>query len=173
MATKNPRLAITVPAPRLKLLKRLARLQGCSPGKLINDMLQEFYPVLERVTVALEMAEKAQATTKEGIREAADKAIEHLEPMLSESMVQFDLFMKRIETASGGPSPIPTGVSAYADPSTGKILNSYPSQAPEKRKANPRVVTRGSGSKCHPAVKTSKALPNKAPSGLTSLGSKK
>jgi len=149
MATKNPRVAITLPAPRLELLKRLSRLQGSSPGKLINGLLDEFYPVLERVTVALEMAEKAQATTKDGIREAADKAIEHLEPMLSESMVQFDLFMKRIETA----------VSV--------------SQEPEKPKANPRVVTRGSGSKCHPVVKPSKALPNKALSGLTSLGSKK
>lgn len=149
MVTKNPRLAITLPAPRLELLKRLSRLQGSSPGKLINGLLDEFYPVLERVTVALEMAEKAQSTTKDGIREAADKAIEHLEPMLAESMVQFDLFMKRIETVFSVP------------------------QESEKPKPNPRVVTRGSGSKCHPVVKASKALPNKAYSGSASLGSKK
>ncbi len=132
MPTINPRIAITLQPHRHDLLKRLAALQGVSMAGLVTELLNEFYPVLERVCVALEMAKKAQATSKTGLKEAADRAIEEIQPMLTESMNQFDLFMKQIEAV-------------------GEVQKDD-----EPEKANPRVVTRGSGIECHIPASTRK-----------------
>lgn len=133
MPTINPRVAITVPPHRHDLLKRLAALQGVSMAGLVTDLLNEFYPVLERVCVALEMAKKAQATTKTGIREAAEKAQAEIQPMLAESMNQFDLFMKHLEVSVIEPKEV------------------------ETESVSPRVVTRGSGIKNNKPSKPVKA----------------
>ena len=128
------------------LLKRLAGLQGVSMASTITGLLEEFYPVLERVVVALEIAEQAQESSKAGIRDAADRAVEEIQPMLDSSMAQFDLFMSKIET----------GISAA------KTADSGASETP----LNPRVVTRGSGMKTRKTSNAGKASAGKALRGV-------
>ena len=68
MPTTNPRLSLTLPPHRYDLITRLATLQGVSRAYLVNDMLEEIYPVLERVCVVLEAAKQSQASVKHGLR---------------------------------------------------------------------------------------------------------
>ena len=53
---------LTLPPHRYDLITRLAALQGVSRAYLVNDMLEEIYPVLERVCVVLEAAKQSQAS---------------------------------------------------------------------------------------------------------------
>ena len=63
MRTFNPRVGLTLKPHRYDLLKRMAALQGVSMASLVTELLEEFYPVLERVCVALEMAKGAQESS--------------------------------------------------------------------------------------------------------------
>ena len=148
MPTVNPRITITLPTHRHDLLKRLAALQGVSMASTVTELLEEFYPVLERVCVALEMAQQAQETSKAGIRDAADRAVEEMQPMLDTSMAQFDLFMTKIES----------GLSAAIETKSGA----------SEAGLNPRVVTRGSGSQRHAPSKPVKSSTGKALRGVKS-----
>ena len=78
MPTINPRISLTLPPHRYDLITRLAALQGVSRAYLINDMLEEIYPVLERVCVVLEAAKQSQESVKNGLRDAVQQAEDEL-----------------------------------------------------------------------------------------------
>ena len=123
-ADNESRLSLTLPPHRYDLITRLATLQGVSRAYLVNDMLEEIYPVLERVCVVLEAAKQSQASVKHGLREAAQQAEDELVPLAQSVLGQFDLFMERVQTEvlprvasgmgggdlrSGAPLSIPPG----------------------------------------------------------------
>lgn len=143
MPSVKPRLALTLPEHRHDLLKRLAGLQGVSMASVVTELLEECYPVLERVVVALEMAKSASESAKAGLRESCDKAIEELEPYRDVISAQFDLFMgeitRQVQGASDATGDAPRAAPVAAD-------------APPSGEVNPRVVTRGSGSPDTPPI---------------------
>ena len=135
MPSAKPRLALTLPEHRHDLLKRLAALQGVSMASVVTDLLEECYPVLERVVIALEAAKSASESAKAGLRESCDKAVEELEPYRDHFMDQFDLFMDGITTQArngGQGADGKRSAAAPCPPVPGAVVN-------------PRVVTRGSG----------------------------
>ncbi len=143
MPSVKPRLALTLPEHRHDLLKRLAALQGVSMASVVTELLEECYPVLERVVVALEAAKTASESAKEGLRASCDKAIEELEPYRVLVSDQFDLFMdgitRQIQGAEAPATQPLRGGGAGAS-----------AQVPAA--VNPRVVTRGSGSTDTPPI---------------------
>ena len=145
MPTIKPRIKLTLEQPRYDLLKRLAALQGVSMAALVTDMLEEFYPVMERVCVVLEAAKQAQATSKQGLRDAVAQAEAELVPLAQATLSQFDLFMQRVEGSVEAPSGESGGVAARASapPPTRRAKRAPQEASPEA--INPRVVTRGSG----------------------------
>lgn len=152
MPTIKPRIKLTLEQPRYDLLKRLAALQGVSMASLVTDMLDEFYPVMERVCVVLEAAQQAQETSKQGLREAVAQAEAQLIPLAKATLSQFDLFMDKVEGSFQGGGGDDVGVAARA---AAPASPPSPSSAPRKRSAagaNPRVVTRGSGSTDTPPI---------------------
>lgn len=151
MPSVKPRLALTLPEHRHDLLKRLAALQGVSMASVVTDLLEECFPVLERVVVALEAAKLASESAKEGLRESCDKAAVELEPYRDAVLNQFDLFMDGL-TASATAS----GAGAGAPPSGAG------ERAPgaSRDRLNPRVVTRGSGLPTPPTGKQVKTPRN-------------
>ena len=135
MATKKPRIAITLEPQRYDLLKRLATLQGGSMAGLVGELMEVTFPVLERVCVALEAAKQASESSIEGMRIAADRAMAELQPMMDASMDQLDMFVSDYQKAVSDASAAVT------------------------ESLSPRVVTRGSGIKkviLEGQVKTSK-----------------
>ena len=136
MPSVKPRLALTLPEHRHDLLKRLAALQGVSMASVVTELLEECYPVLERVVVALEAAKSASESVKTGIRESCDKAIEELEPYRVAVADQFDLFMDGLTRQ----------IQGEASPRDGAAASALGAGSPRPASVNPRVVTRGSGS---------------------------
>jgi hypothetical protein len=133
------------------MLKRLAALQGVSMAGVVTGILDECYPVLERVCTVLEKAKHAQASSLDGIREAMAQAEAQLRPAADDVNGAFDLMVTAIESASRTPPP---PLEERAGRGRGKVVN-------------PRVVTRGSG-----FIKENAKAPLKAAKLATKKGSK-
>lgn len=159
MPTAKPRIQITIPPERYELLKRLAAAQSVSMSALVLDVLEPAYPVLERVCVVLEAAKRAKESSKEGMREAMNRAEAEVLPYLVEAVEQFDMFM--------GDAASVVGASLDAFPESSKFIKeameSSRQGAADRPAAartedggdrlDPPLVTRGSGS-------TKKGTPN-------------
>lgn len=123
MATKKPRLNLTLEPQRYELLKRLAEQQGTSMSAIVVELLDTVAPVLERVCVAVENARKAQESVKLNLVKTAEEAEASLAPMLAEAMGQLDMFLGACNEAGEGaaeaenPRPVITGVRSPHPPS--------------------------------------------------------
>ncbi|MDY7408208.1 hypothetical protein [Acinetobacter baumannii] len=63
MSNQKKRIALTVPEDMDAVLERLSELTGAPKTRLIMEMLQEYFPILERTLGALEqiVADKENA----------------------------------------------------------------------------------------------------------------
>lgn len=133
MPSVKPRLALTLPQHRYDLLERLARLQGVSKASIVTGLMEEAWPVLERVCVAIEAVQRMQQDVKPGFREACDQAISEIEPYAHSIANQFDLFINGVVSGSAFVADCETSPSdgAQADANADRPY--------------PRPVIRGSG----------------------------
>lgn len=161
MPSANPRINLTLTPHRYELLTRLAKLQGSSRAGIISETMELVYPMLERVCVVLEAAQRAQETRADGLREAVAKVEAELSPMLYEVASQFDLFMDQAGAAVGVDSP---GESAMAQ--VRKIMEGDGAASSEtvgRREPDGRVA-RGSNPRiCNTGVRSPKTAKNPNP----------
>jgi hypothetical protein len=135
MPTINPRVNVTLKPNQYELLTRLGRAQGRSRSAILLELLELVFPVLERVVVAVEGAQKAQDMARDGIRESVERAEQAILPHVAAAMGQLDAFVDQV-----------VGLSS-ADRETSERP---PAGGPEaaggrrSRPRNPRPVTRGS-----------------------------
>lgn len=105
MATSKPRLNLTLEPQLYALLKKLSEQQRASMASIVVDLIQTVAPVLERVCVAVEAAQNAQASVKENLVRTAEEAESHLGPMMAEAMGQLDMFIEACHVAGDGEEP--------------------------------------------------------------------
>lgn len=123
MATSKPRLNLTLEPQLYALLKKLSEQQGTSMASIVVDLIETVAPVLERVSVAVEAAQSAQASVKENLVRTAEEAEFQLGPMMAEAMGQLDMFIEACHVAGNGengaenPRPVITGVRSPQPPS--------------------------------------------------------
>lgn len=134
MPSSKPRLALTIPEHRYELLERLARLQGVSKASIVMELMDQAWPVLERVCIAIEAVQRMQRDVGPGFKEACDQALAEIEPFSQAVTDQFDLFIDGIVKGSQG-ADRPAECAGGASPGRA---------APGA--VDPRPVIRGSGS---------------------------
>lgn len=106
MPTINPRVTVTLHPEDYAILEALAKTQGVSKSSLLAEIWSMACPVMARVAKLLIEAKTAQASVKDGIREATEQALKEIEPMAAQVMMNFDLFEEAIRDsiAEGRPS---------------------------------------------------------------------
>lgn len=82
MATKNPRLTITLQPALAAQLRRLSELTGNSQSALISELLDGSGPVFDRLIKVLEAAEAAKDSMKGGVARDMRDAQERVEQQL-------------------------------------------------------------------------------------------
>lgn len=82
MATKNPRLTITLQPLIAAQLRRISELTGNSQASLIADLLDGQEVVFDRVIQALEAAKSVKEEMKETLRNDLDKSQKVIEAQL-------------------------------------------------------------------------------------------
>lgn len=121
-------------------------------SSVVTGIMDEVYPVLERLCVVLEAAKQAQESGKQGLRDAVAQAEAELVPFLYQAVDQLDIFM---EDAAKN-----VGVDLSADTRASEVIRR--AQAPKQhtqqtaprgaagggdaKARTPRHVIRGSGS---------------------------
>lgn len=114
MATKKPRLTITLEPALSDSLRRLSELTGNSQSSLISEMLSGSGPIFEKMIRVLEAAEVAKGAIKGRVTRGLDDAQTKFEKALGLSLVGFDeLEAVLLEVAE----PPPKGQTATASES--------------------------------------------------------
>ena len=116
MPTIKPRVQVTLEPEVHEVIERFAALQGRTRGAVIAELLGEIAPALGRTVALLEAAQEAPNQVKTGLRAVAEGLHQELVNASGEANRQFQLLMEKIE--AGGDSD---------------------------GRADPHLVTRGSG----------------------------
>lgn len=141
MPTANPRVNVTLKPHQYELLSRLGRAQGRSRAAILLELLETVFPVLERVVVAIEGAERAQVLAREGFRESINRAEAAILPHVQAAMGQLDLLVEEaVRNGEGTPDPR-MGAPRAEESAAG----APPPGRPPRGRKDPRPVTRGSG----------------------------
>lgn len=94
MPTANPRINVTLPPEQYELVSRLAKMQRRSRSAVLLELLETVLPVLERVAVVGEAAQRAHAQAREGLRESVERAEATILPKLAEALEQADWLLE-------------------------------------------------------------------------------
>ena len=150
MPTINPRVNVTLKPHQYELLTRLGRAQGRSRSAILLELLELVFPVLERVVVAVEGAQKAQDMARDGLRESVERAEQAILPHVAAAMGQLDAFVDQV-AGLAGPDRVTSGSPPAGGPAGAGGARS--------RSADPRPVTRGSPrGVAHPSTRAVEAL---------------
>lgn len=105
MATKKPRVAVTLNENTHEVIARLAEIQGRSRGAVIADLLNEVAPVMARTVALLEAAAAAPGQVKDGLRKTFEGLHADLLRSTGDSIVQMDMLLAAMEGAEEGANP--------------------------------------------------------------------
>jgi hypothetical protein len=140
MPTRNPRVNVTLSAQQYDLVSRLSNAQGRSRSAVLLELLEIVTPVLERVVVSVEAAQRVQVQAREGLRESVEAAEAAILPHVASSMGQLDLLVEAAIRAQEGPlHPF-----AYPGRERKRAAGAHRT-ASRKSGSGPRPVTRGPG----------------------------
>lgn len=134
MATQKPRITITITQRQHDLFKAISGFSGQPMSAFIGEMLEAATPTLERMASTLQKVKTAQEKERSRFIEGLGEAQAALEPIVMNTIGQFDLFMGKIERslgdegdpACGGasspndPLPAPATNRGATDPSAGR-----------------------------------------------------
>jgi uncharacterized protein (DUF1778 family) len=101
MATSKPRITVTLTQRQHDVLKSISDNSGQSMSAFVNELLAQSMPVLERMAESFRKIKEARDEQKKRIVEELDQAQATMEPILGQVLGQFDLFMARLEGATG------------------------------------------------------------------------
>lgn len=152
MPTAKPRVNVAMDQADFDLLSAFAASQGVSRASVLVDLWQMAAPVMARVLKLVEEAERAKASVKDGIREAAIQAEARVQPLHREMLLNLDLFEEAIRDVIQEAA----GISDPADAGGGVRSATPPADDGQGDDPNPRPVTRGSGFRKGRGVKQSR-----------------
>ena len=151
MATTKPRITVTLSDRQYAAIKAISDNSGQSMSAFLGELLEQSLPVLERMGETFRKIKSAQDEHRARIASELDLAQSAVEPIVAQALGQFDLFCKRVESASGvepGLTDAPRGALAV----------------PAALLADPRPVITG--------VRSPVAIKDESPKTRTSSGSR-
>lgn len=102
MATAKPRITVTLNDKSYAVLKAISDCSGQPMSTFISEMLDSARPTLERMATTFQKIKNAQVAERSRFLETIDEAQSAIEPVVMETLGQFDLFLGKIETAVEG-----------------------------------------------------------------------
>lgn len=100
MATKTPRIQVTLSPRSHALVTRLADLQNGSRSKVIAELVDELAPHMEKVLELLEAASSIKAERREAVREQAASLLDLMMPHAEAAQASLDALAGVLEDAS-------------------------------------------------------------------------
>lgn len=101
MATKKPRITVTLNEEAYRALEQVAKVQGGSMSSVLAEVWEEAAPVMLRVVKLVMEAQAAKAGVGDRIREIATEAELAMVPLARELISNLDMFEDSIRGAIG------------------------------------------------------------------------
>ena len=151
MATTKPRITITLNDKSYAVLKAISECSGQPMSTFVTEMLDSARPTLERMAATFQKIKRAQDAERARFLESVDDAQAALEPVVMETLGQFDLFMGKIDRAFEGrglgggceaaaPSPLPSAAAASPLTNRGDTPTRVHASKPKNGKASGAVL---------------------------------
>ncbi len=129
MATKKPRITITISESQHQLLKTISEASGSPMSYLVTDLIQASEPILERTATSFSHLKELNDENKRKIKFAMENAQSIIEPMAVNALHQMDVFidtMNEIHGASDHSSPFTnrgdtTTTKKHSKPAVAKV----------------------------------------------------
>ena len=117
----------------------------------VTEMLDSARPTLERMAVTFQKIKRAQDAERARFLESVDDAQSALEPVVMETLGQFDLFMGKIDRAiegmgvggtceAGAPTPLPSAAAESPPTNRGDTPTRAHASKPKNGKASGAVL---------------------------------
>jgi hypothetical protein len=139
MATDKPRITITLNSHVYATLKRMSELGGQPMSTIISELLDSVHEPFMRTVALLDAAAQAPQQVKDGLRQSFDTIEREMYGAVGYTVAQMDWLTERL----GQPPPGDAAATALA----GGAAAAGGGKSGVSRKSNPRLVTRGSGTK--------------------------
>lgn len=115
MATKKPRITVTLDQESYEALEQVSQAQGASMSSVLADVWREASPVMLRVVKLLREAQAAKDGVGDRIREIAVEAELTMVPMARELISNLDMFEHSVGEALRGTQQVSEGVQKGGD----------------------------------------------------------
>ena len=160
MATTKPRITVTLNERTYNVLKVIGDLGSSTMSGFISEMLDSALPTLERMAVTFQKIKQAQEGERARFLESIDDAQAVLEPVVMETLGQFDLFMGKIDRAIEGRGARDGGAAGALPPLPSASVPSPPTNRGDTpTRAHASKPKQGKASR---AVSTAKVLKKSA-----------
>ena len=151
MATTKPRITITLNDKSYAVLKAISECSGQPMSTFVTEMLDSARPTLERMATTFQKIKRAQDAERARFLENMDEAQAAIEPVVMQTLGQFDLFLGRIEQAAEGmggrgscgaaaPAPLPSAGAAPPPTNRGDTPTRAHASKPKRSKASGPVL---------------------------------
>lgn len=106
MATKKPRINVTLEPREYELFKRYAEIQGVSMSKVISGFMALTIQPVERLCVILESIKIANSEVTNGFKNSVYKSEKDLSAFFQKHTTEHDLFFSTIDSEYDRDSPL-------------------------------------------------------------------
>jgi hypothetical protein len=112
MATKKPRITVTLEHPIYEALRLLSDSSGQSMSGIIVEFLNAACPVFERMGAISSRVKEQQESERARFKEILISAQNDIEPYAISALDQMDLFLSKMDASAAlNPRPVTTGVT--------------------------------------------------------------
>ena len=148
MATTKSRITITLNDKSYAVLKAISECSGQPMSTFVTEMLDSARPTLERMAATFQKIKRAQDAERARFLESVDDAQSALEPVVMETLGQFDLFMGKIDRAIEGRGARDGGAAGALTPLPSASVPSPPTNRGDTpTKGKQRKASSGKASK--------------------------
>jgi cell pole-organizing protein PopZ len=121
MATTKPRITITLTHRQHEVLQAMATYSGKPMSATISELIEAAAPTLERMAATFQRIKQHQDQERQRMIRQLDDAQSVMEPLVMETLNQFDMFLGKVEKAAGaGDAGGATATAATESPATNR-----------------------------------------------------
>lgn len=109
MATKRPRITVTLTQEDYLVLSELSKVNGQSMSAIISDLVSTVTPVMARVVAASRVFERSQDEAKDRVRVMFDDAEQTVLPAVKQLEDEFMAMLESAAEPALDPRPVTRG----------------------------------------------------------------
>jgi hypothetical protein len=127
MATKTPRIQVTLSEEAYRIVDRMADLQRSHRSTIVAEVINDLAPVMGQLLDTMEAAAKIREENIRGVRDASLEAVDRMQVLVDEAEDQFSL-LDLVVRRAGADLPPSSNTGATDPPNPLKSHKRTPSK---------------------------------------------